>query len=72
MVYAYDRIGFGQSSVNNQPLALDFVITGATHGFKVVFDYFAVKYFIVLGHSVGGGRSAAIALLNIQSIARLW
>ncbi len=61
MVYAYDRIGFGQSSVNNQPLALDFVITGATHGFKVVFDYFALKYFIVLGHSVGGGMSAAIA-----------
>ncbi|WP_227518762.1 alpha/beta fold hydrolase [Acinetobacter sp. ANC 4169] len=61
VVYAYDRIGFGQSSVNDQSLALDFVMTEATHGFKVVLDYFDLKHFIVLGHSVGGGMSAAIA-----------
>jgi len=61
IVYAYDRIGFGQSSVNDQSLALDFVMTEATHGFKAVLDYFDLKHFIVLGHSVGGGMSAAIA-----------
>ncbi|GAA5187004.1 alpha/beta hydrolase [Acinetobacter kookii] len=61
IVYAYDRLGFGQSAVNHQPLGLDFVITEATHGFKAVLDYFALKDFIVLGHSVGGGMSAAIA-----------
>lgn len=43
----------------------------ATYGFKAVLDYFDLKHFIVLGHSVGGGMSAAIAAEYPQSCKAL-
>lgn len=61
VVYAYDRLGFGLSDASTQHLAHSFVITEAEQTFKVVLDYFSIQKFVVLGHSVGGGMSVAIA-----------
>lgn len=61
VVYAYDRLGFGLSDASTQPLAHSFVITEAEQTFKAVLDYFSIQNFVILGHSVGGGMSVAIA-----------
>lgn len=61
VVYAYDRLGFGLSDPSTQPLAHSFVITEAEQTFKAVLDYFSIQDFVILGHSVGGGMSVAIA-----------
>jgi pimeloyl-ACP methyl ester carboxylesterase len=60
-VYAYDRSGFGLSAKALEPLKVDFVLTESTDAFKALLEYFQLSYFIVLGHSVGGAMSAAIA-----------
>lgn len=60
-VYAYDRLGFGRSSTAKEPLKLDFVMTEAKHAFKQVLAYCNIDAFHILGHSVGGAMSVAIA-----------
>lgn len=60
-VIAYDRLGFGQSSVHPKSLALDFVVTEATQDFSAVLKAFNIQAFVVLGHSVGGGMAVACA-----------
>lgn len=60
-VYAYDRLGFGQSSPHPDLLNVDFVITEAEQVFKTVLDHFDIDHFLIMGHSVGGGMSVVIA-----------
>ena len=60
-VYAYDRLGFGQSSPHPDLLNVDFVITEAEQVFKTVLDHFHIDQFLIMGHSVGGGMSVVIA-----------
>ncbi len=60
-VYAYDRLGFGQSSAHLDHLKTDFVLTEAQQVFKAVIDHFNLNNFVIMGHSVGGGMSVVIA-----------
>lgn len=60
-VYAYDRLGFGQSSAAPQALHLDFIALEAEQGFKALIDYLQLQHFIVMGHSVGGGMACHVA-----------
>ena len=60
-VIAYDRLGFGQSSIHPSQLKLDFVVDEATHAFQAVLQAFDIDQFVVLGHSVGGGMAVACA-----------
>ena len=60
-VFAYDRLGFGQSSAHPERLAYDFVPYETTHGFKAILDHFQIQDFIAIGHSVGGGIATCCA-----------
>ncbi|WP_228145792.1 alpha/beta fold hydrolase [Acinetobacter sp. ANC 5054] len=60
-IYAYDRLGFGQSSAHPDTLKIDFVQTEARQIFKAVLEHFNLHHFIIMGHSVGGGMSVVIA-----------
>ena len=66
VIYAYDRLGFGLSDAHPTSLAYSFVSTEATQCFKAVLDYFSIQDFIILGHSVGGGMSIAIAAIYAE------
>ncbi len=70
-VIAYDRLGFGQSSVHPKSLALDFVVTEATHAFQAVLQAFDIDEFVVFGHSVGGGMAVACAATYPQQCVAL-
>lgn len=53
-VIAYDRLGFGQSDVNQGSLPPDFIAKEAEVDFAAVRQQFAIERFILFGHSVGG------------------
>jgi pimeloyl-ACP methyl ester carboxylesterase len=65
-VYAYDRLGFGHSDACTSLPALDFVLNEAQQAFQAVVAYFQFTQFVVLGHSVGGAMSFAIAAQEPQ------
>ena len=54
-VIAYDRIGFGQSSVQVHSLELNFIEQEVQDTFSFLFDA------VAMGHSVGGGMAAVCA-----------
>ena len=54
-VIAYDRIGFGQSSVQAHSLELNFIEQEVQDTFSFLFDA------VAMGHSVGGGMAAVCA-----------
>lgn len=60
-VIAYDRLGFGQSSLHPQQLQANFVTQEAQDDFAQVLAAYAVQQFVVMGHSVGGGMAIACA-----------
>lgn len=60
-VIAYDRLGFGQSSVNLEKLSPNFVNEEATTSFTQVLEHCHIEDFIVMGHSVGGGMAVCCA-----------
>lgn len=60
-VIAYDRLGFGKSSANPDPLSTDFVYAEAQRSFRALLQHYSIQQFIVMGHSVGGGMSVVIA-----------
>lgn len=70
-VYAYDRLGFGQSSAHPDQLKTDFVLTEAQQAFKAVMDHFHLHRFVIMGHSVGGGMSVVIAAAYPERCAGL-
>lgn len=62
-VFAYDRLGFGQSSALTDPLELNFVQLEAEQSFTQLIQYFKLEKFIVMGHSVGGGMASSCATI---------
>lgn len=60
-VIAYDRMGFGLSSMHCGDLAADFVWAEAKGDFAAVVETYDLERFIVLGHSVGGGMALSVA-----------
>ncbi len=60
-VIAYDRLGFGQSSINPENLKIDFVSTEAMNSFTRILESLNIQEFIVMGHSVGGGMASYCA-----------
>ena len=60
-VIAYDRLGFGQSSIHTNTLAVDFVSTEATEAFAEILQQLNIQNFMIMGHSVGGGMASCCA-----------
>ena len=60
-VIAYDRIGFGKSSVQVHSLELNFIEQEVQDTFSFLFDALGIKKFVAMGHSVGGGMAAVCA-----------
>jgi len=70
-VLAYDRLGFGQSAVRDDQLALDFITTEATEYFPLLQAHFGFTRCIVMGHSVGGGMAVHCAARHPHSCVAL-
>ncbi|OTG99711.1 alpha/beta fold hydrolase [Acinetobacter sp. ANC 4973] len=62
-VIAYDRLGFGQSSIQLKPLELDFVTEEGKKILPQILSHLALNDFVVMGHSVGGGMATICAAL---------
>lgn len=60
-VYAYDRLGYGQSDAVSEPPGLDFVAAEAEQSFPAVREQLGLERYALLGHSVGSGMSLEIA-----------
>ena len=60
-VIAYDRIGFGQSSVQVHSLELNFIEQEVQDTFSFLFEALGINKFVAMGHSVGGGMAAVCA-----------
>lgn len=65
-VMAYDRLGFGRSSVRTQPPGLDFIDVEARHHWPALVEALALDRYVLMGHSVGGGMAVVIASLAGQ------
>lgn len=61
VVYAYDRAGFGRSSVRSDKLALGFVASEGRDVVPVLCDALGVTRFVACGHSVGGAMAIETA-----------
>ena len=68
-VIAYDRLGFGRSDPQTEPLPMRFIGDGAQEVFKSVRTHFNVDRFVVLGHSVGGGMAIGCAATYADACA---
>ncbi|QIL82120.1 alpha/beta hydrolase [Diaphorobacter sp. HDW4A] len=60
-VYAYDRLGFGQSDARTDQPSLHFVFEEASKYFPRLREQLGITRFAVLGHSVGGGMAVCSA-----------
>ncbi len=60
-VYAYDRLGFGQSDARSDQPSLHFVSEEASKYFPKLREQLGIGHFVVLGHSVGGGMAVCSA-----------
>lgn len=60
-VIAYDRLGFGKSSMRHDLPSVNFIKEEAHLYFPKVKTELALKEYIILGHSVGGGMAINIA-----------
>ena len=70
-VIAYDRLGFGKSSLHPAQLDADFVVSEAIEDFKALLAAYEVNNFVVMGHSVGGGMAVACAAAYPQQCVAL-
>lgn len=61
VVIAYDRLGFGRSSVRNEIPTSRFIHEEAELYFPRVAEAIQLNRFVLLGHSVGGGMAILIA-----------
>ena len=59
-VYAYDRLGFGQSDARTDQPSLHFVFEEASKYFPKLREQLGIQRFVALGHSVGGGMAVPI------------
>ncbi len=60
-VIAYDRLGFGRSDPHPGRLGANFVQMEARTVFPHLFQQFAIREFVICGHSVGGGMAVEAA-----------
>lgn len=67
-VIAYDRLGFGRSSMNPNKPTISFIEEEANQFFLAIKKHFALDKFIALGHSVGGGMSLQIASIYADCV----
>lgn len=60
-VIAYDRIGYGRSTVRDVPPTLGFIEEEAAVAFPELARMLGLERFVLLGHSVGGAMALTIA-----------
>ena len=53
-VIAYDRLGFGRSSLRSEQVPIDFIQEESREFLPKILKHFALDRFIAFGHSVGG------------------
>ena len=73
-VVAYDRLGFGQSSVRHTPAQHDFIDVEAQQVLPALTQALGLPRYVLLGHSAGGGMAlraagadATITTDNVQA-----
>jgi pimeloyl-ACP methyl ester carboxylesterase len=60
-VVAYDRLGFGKSDARDSLPSIGFIEEEAIKYFPAIKEQLAVRRYVLLGHSVGGGMAIHIA-----------
>jgi pimeloyl-ACP methyl ester carboxylesterase len=68
VVIAYDRLGFGRSSVNENTPGINFVWDEADFYFSHIKSAAQFSTYYLFGHSVGGGMSIGIAATDNKCI----
>lgn len=68
VVIAYDRLGFGRSSINTNPPGVNFVWDEADFYFSHIKRAAEFSTYYLFGHSVGGGMSIGIAAVDKECI----
>jgi len=68
-VIAYDRLGFGKSSVRHELPSQDFIESEATTIFPTIKEALLLNQYIVFGYSVGGGMAINIAANDSDCLA---
>jgi pimeloyl-ACP methyl ester carboxylesterase len=68
VVIAYDRLGFGRSSVNENTPGINFVWDEADFYFSHIKSAVQFSTYYLFGHSVGGGMSIGIAATDNECI----
>ena len=68
VVIAYDRLGFGRSSVNQNTPSVNFVWDEADFYFSHIKSAAQFSSYYLFGHSVGGGMSIGIAAIDKECI----
>jgi len=68
VVIAYDRLGFGRSSVNENTPGINFVWDEADFYFSHIKSAAQFSTYYLFGHSVGGGMSIGIAATDNECI----
>ncbi|MDX2369559.1 MAG: alpha/beta hydrolase [Colwellia sp.] len=68
IVIAYDRLGFGRSSVNKNTPSVNFVWDEADFYFSHIKSAAQFSTYYLFGHSVGGGMSIGIAAVDKECI----
>lgn len=68
VVIAYDRLGFGRSSVNENTPSINFVWDEADFYFSHIKSAAQFSTYYLFGHSVGGGMSIGIAATDNECI----
>ena len=68
-VIAYDRLGFGRSTARTGRPGIDFIAEEAIRHLPSVIAHFALKRFVLLGHSVGGGMAICGAAAHHETCA---
>lgn len=68
-VFAYDRLGFGKSSVRTDPADPEFIDDEARIYFPAIVMALGLSQYVLFGHSVGGGMALASASVSGSSCA---
>lgn len=66
VVIAYDRLGFGESSVRTEPIESSFIDDEARFILPAVATALGVDKYILFGHSVGGAMALVAAALQTE------
>lgn len=63
-VIAYDRLGFGKSSIRTAPATPEFIDDEARAYFPAIVKSLGLSQYVLFGHSVGGGMALASASVS--------